>query len=248
MKAHKAEGHGIHSPFVFAFVQEVLNDPKMYDECEKIEDLRSELIKNRTAVPEKNLGANSRMSGTKTVSSIAKNVAKPEKYAKLIYRVVKNYVPSTIIELGTSLGISTASLAFGNPDAQVISIEGNETVAELAEKNMHELGISNARIVKGYFEKTLSKILESVQTVDMVFFDGNHRYQPTIDYFKLCLTKKNNGSIFIFDDIHWSEEMEYAWEEIKANGEVMCTIDLFQMGFVFFRKEFLQKQHFIINF
>jgi hypothetical protein len=52
----------------------------------------------------------------------------------------------------------------------------------------------------------------------------------------------------IFDDIHWSEGMEKAWLEIKKNKEVSCTIDLFFVGVVFFRKEFKEKLEFSIRF
>jgi len=80
-----------------------------------------------------------------------------------------------------------------------------------------------------------------------VFFDGNHRKEPTLKYFKQCLKKTNDNSIFIFDDIYWSEEMESAWNEIKANPEVSITVDLFELGLVFFRKG-IEKQDFVVKF
>ena len=55
-------------------------------------------------------------------------------------------------------------------------------------------------------------------------------------------------SILIFDDIHWSQEMETAWEEIKKDESISLTIDLFFIGIVFFRKEQLVKQDFTIHY
>jgi predicted O-methyltransferase YrrM len=86
-----------------------------------------------------------------------------------------------------------------------------------------------------------------MQTLDLVFFDGNHRYQPTMNYFNLCLKKANENSVFVFDDIYWSNEMTKAWEEIKNHKDVTVTIDLFSVGLVFFRTQ-QAKQHFILKF
>ena len=93
-----------------------------------------------------------------------------------------------------------------------------------------------------------STIGRGLSTVDFAFVDGNHRKEPTERYFSELLTKINNDSILVFDDIHWSSEMEAAWETIKNNVAVTCSIDLFFIGIVFFRKEFREKQHFIIRY
>ena len=83
-------------------------------------------------------------------------------------------------------------------------------------------------------------------TFDLVYFDGNHQKQATLDYFEKLLPKVHNDTVFIFDDIHWSREMEEAWEEIKQHPAVKVTVDTFFWGFVFFRKE-QEKEHFVIR-
>jgi len=82
----------------------------------------------------------------------------------------------------------------------------------------------------------------------MAFIDGNHRKAPTLDYFNKIMHKTNEYSCIVFDDIHWSREMEEAWEEIKRDDRVKLSIDLFFVGIVFFRKSFLEKQDFMIRF
>ena len=99
----------------------------------------------------------------------------------------------------------------------------------------------------GNFDDVLPKILSEKEKIDFVFFDGNHRKEPTLNYFRQCLDKVHEGSVFIFDDIYWSLEMKEAWSEIKMNEQVTVTLDLFYLGIVFFRKEQV-KQHFIIRY
>ena len=129
-----------------------------------------------------------------------------------------------------------------------MTMEGSKEIAEVAKKNFANLEIRNIEITEGNFDNTLSSVVRGLSSVDFAFIDGNHRQEPTERYFKELLAKTNNDSILVFDDIHWSREMEDAWKTIKNNAAVTCSIDLFFIGIVLFRKEFKEKQHFAIRF
>lgn len=165
-----------------------------------------------------------------------------------MYRLVKHYEPRHIIELGTSLGITTAYLSKANPSANIITMEGSTSIVSVAAQNFKKLACSNIRLLNGNFDDLLPPVISELTTIDLAYIDGNHRLEPTLNYFAQFLDKKNNNSIFIFDDIHWSMAMEEAWEKIKAHPSVRCTIDIFFLGFVFFREEFKSKQDFVIRF
>ena len=248
--ASNAKGHGMHSPFVFDFILNVLNNKKKFQVPAEIEELRKQLLQDDTIISIEDMGAGSRLSSAKqrSISSLAKNAVKSKKYSQLLYRLVKHYQPQTIIELGTSLGITTSCLAKANPAAQVLTIEGSDAIAAIAQQNFQQLNCTNIQPYIGNFDYQLPSILHHLSTVDLAYIDGNHRLQPTLNYFEQFLAKKNNNSIFIFDDIHWSKEMEEAWQKIKAHPSVRCSIDIFFLGFVFFRDEFKTKQDFTIRF
>ncbi len=86
----------------------------------------------------------------------------------------------------------------------------------------------------------------SAHKYDLIYIDGNHQKEATLRYFKQLLPTVHNDSVMIFDDIHWSPEMEEAWEEIREHSAVKVTIDTFQWGLVFFRRE-QEKEHFVIR-
>jgi predicted O-methyltransferase YrrM len=240
----------MHSPFVFEFITKVLNDKKIYPEYENVEALRSQLLNDHAILEIEDLGAGS-VIGTKnkrSISSIAKNAAKTKRFGQLLFRMIRHYHPATILELGTSLGIATSYLSLAKPDARVITMEGAKEIAAVAKRNFENLEIRNTEIIEGNFDDTLFPVVRGLSMVDFAFIDGNHRREPTIRYFQQLLTKTNNDSILVFDDIHWSSEMEAAWEMIKNNASVTSSIDLFFIGIVFFRKEFKEKQHFVIRF
>src|SRR5215213_67934 len=250
LNASNSKGHGMHSPFVFDFILNVLNNKNGYTPPSFVESLRKELLLNKELLKIEDFGAGSRLnsSNEKSVSALARHALKPKKYAQLLYRLVRHYQPQTIIELGTSLGITTSYLATANPFGKVITLEGSEAIAQKAKTNFEKLGITNIHSLQGNFDAVLPTVLSNITSIDLGYIDGNHRYEPTLNYFNQILQKTHSHSILVFDDIHWSKEMENAWTEIKAHPAVQYTIDIFFLGFVFFKEEFRVKQHFMIRF
>lgn len=244
------KGHGIHSPFIFHFITKVLNDKQHYPAYDQVEDLRKQLLIDKTILSFEDFGAraNARKTYKRSIAGIAKNSAKPKKFGQLLFRMVKEYKPDTILELGTSLGLTTSYLSLAKPDAKLVTMEGAAEVVDAASKNFKKLGAGNVIVKKGNFDNTLSAVLHGLPVVDFAFIDGNHRQQPTENYFNQLLPKTDKDSILVFDDIHWSREMELAWDTIKNHPSVRCSVDLFFIGIVFFRQEFQEKQHFRIRF
>lgn len=241
----------IHSPFLYDFIVNVIEDKGHYDDYDKIKKLRKELINDSRTTEFIDFGTGAKVYPYSTyirrISEIAKKTEQKFKYASLLYRISRYFNPSKIIELGTSLGMSSMNLALGNPEAKITTIEGCSNIASLAKENFEKLELKNIDIIIGNFDNVLPKLCQTTETSDLVFFDGNHRRNKTIEYFKLCLPLVNNNTIFVFDDIHWSKGMEEAWEYIKSDEKVKLTLDMFQMGIVFFRKE-LSKEDYILRY
>lgn len=240
----------MHSPFVFDFITKVLNDRKHYLSYDVVEELRRKLLNNDSKITVNDFGAGSGVdrSNKRTISSIAKSAAKPAKYGQLLYRMVQYYNPQMILEVGTSLGITTSYISLAKPESQAITMEGAPAIAAIASQNFRDLKLQNIEIVEGNFDVTLPELITKKTTIDFAFLDGNHRMQPTVNYFNQVLTKTNQFSIIVLDDIHWSSEMEQAWSVIKNHSSVKYSIDLFFIGILFFREDFKKQQHFTIRF
>lgn len=249
-KAQNGKGHGVHSPFVFDFIIHVLNDKKKYECYPKIESLRKQLLTNNTTIDVEDFGAGSAMIPFKNrkIKDIAGSSLKKKKYAQLLFRIARYFHSKNIVELGTSFGISTCYLASGNNNSKVITFEGSHNIATIALSNFKLCGLKNIELIEGNFEKTLPSVIDKIENVDLLFIDGNHRKKATLDYFDFFLKRSTTQSIFIFDDIHWSQEMEEAWKLIQQNKSVTLTIDIFFIGLVFFSKDFKVKQHFTVRF
>lgn len=248
LTASNGKGHGVHSPFVYELIRNVLMDKEIYPIYTIAEQYRKRLLNDETLIEVKDLGAGSRVHATKKrkICDIARTSLKSAKFGKLLFRLAKYYQYKNILEFGTSLGVTTTYLS--GTDSRIITMEGADTVADQAAQHFNRLGNADIKIIRGNFDHTLSAALNTMPSIDMAFIDGNHRYEPTITYVSQLLPHLHEYSCLILDDIHWSSEMEKAWEDVKKLPEATLTIDLFFIGLVFFRNDFYQKQHFSIRF
>ena len=249
LTAKHRKGYSVHSPFLFDLIRNVLYAGNNYYAFDEIEDLRNELLNSEEIINVSDFGAGSKVvrSNARKIKDIVRHSAVNEKFGNLLFKLVLYFKSKTILELGTSLGLGTLYLATANSKSQVYTIEGCEETVKKASENFKELKVENIKQIIGNFDEKLPEVLSSINELDFVYFDGNHQKEPTLNYFLQCLSKKNNNSVFYFDDIHWSKGMEEAWEEIKANKDVTLTVDLFFSGIVFFKKE-LSKEDFVVQF
>lgn len=241
--------HGTHSPFVYRLLDEVIYDRSAKDAYSIPENLRKALMQDGRSITITDLGAGSNINTdrVRTVASIARSSAKQPRYGRLLHRLAHAFRPMEMIELGTSLGVSALYQSLGNPDGRLVTFEGCPQTATIAKENFAKTGAKNIQLIEGNFDETLPNYLNTIDRLDWVFIDGNHRSEPTLRYFEQCLGKAHPESVFIFDDIHWSPDMAQAWETIKAHPKVTVTLDLFQVGIVFLR-EGQAKQDFVIRY
>ena len=245
---HSKNQHGVHSPFVYSLVTKCFYDTKPKPDYNILKQYRNALLRNKNTIEVTDFGAGSRVfkSNTRQISKIAETAGITPKRAELLYRITNYFKPETILEIGTSLGLATSALSLGNPEAEIVTLEGCPETSGVAQKQFQKFNLTNVEAVvtefKNYFSETATKNCHW----KLIYFDGNHSKQATLDYFELLLPTITNETVWIFDDIHWSEDMEAAWAIIKNHPKVTVTIDTFQWGLVFFRYE-QEKEHFVIR-
>lgn len=241
---HSKNEHGVHSPFVFDLVTKCCYDKKSKPEYAVLKNYRNSLLANNNTIEVTDFGAGSKVfkSNTRVISKIVKTAGISPKRAELLFRITNYFQPDSILEIGTSLGLATSALSLGHSKAKITTLEGCPETAKIAQSQFKEFGLTNINSEITEFNAYLSK-LQSVN-FKLIFFDGNHQKQATLDYFEELLPTITNETVWIFDDIHWSTEMEDAWENIKKHPKVTVTIDTFQWGLVFFRRE-QPKEHFV---
>ena len=249
--------HGVHSPFVFDLVTICFYDKTSKSEYATLKKFRDELLLKKSSIEVTDFGAGSKVfkSNKRPISKIAKTAGISPKRAELLFRISRYFQPDSILEIGTSLGLATSALSMGNPNAKITTLEGCPETARIAKENFQKfnLYLNNPRPKTQDLEPTTYNLQHSTQNIQpktynpqLIYFDGNHSKEATLQYFELLLPTITNETVWIFDDIHWSTAMTEAWETIKKHPKVKVTIDTFQWGFVFFRNE-QEKEHFTIR-
>ena len=239
------KGFGVHSPFLFKLVTDVIEERAPYYKYIQIEKARQILLRNNKEVFVENFGTGK--SGHKKISTIVRRSSKSKGYAQVLFRLVNYYKARDILELGTSFGVTTMYLAAPDSKAKVVTIEGCKEIAEYAKLGFKRAGFENIRVETGDIDVCLPKVLSGFEKLDFVFFDANHRKEATLNYFNQCLQKSHAKSVFVIDDIYWSKEMTQAWEAIKQRPEVRITIDMFSYGIVLLDPD-LQKEDYTLFF
>jgi predicted O-methyltransferase YrrM len=261
--------HGIHSPFVYDLITKCFYDKTIYPEYSVLKKYRNELLRSKETINVTDFGAGSRVfrSNTRKVSAMAKNAGISKKRQQRLYRLVHYFKPGRILELGTSLGLGTSALALGNPSAYVVTVEGCPAISAKAQELFKEFELNNIRLQNITFDDFLSSLSKAIsdegeandspdtisdegtdtpENYDLIYLDGDHSKERTLQYFDILMKKIHKDSIFILDDIHWSRSMTEAWEQIIKHPDVTVSIDTYQWGILFFRKE-QEQQHFRIR-
>lgn len=236
--SHHSKGHGIHSPFVYDLVSRVFRNKVDPSVVLRVEQIRKKMLSDKRTISVCDLGSGSLSLNTKTrkVAHIAKHSPVSRKYGKLLSNMASEFGDKLIIELGTSLGISTMYMAASRPDATVCTMEGCKETAGIASQNFSDANLDNINLLQGSFDDILPGLRSEGIKPGLVFIDGNHRKEPVIKYFNLITEFSDSRTVVIIDDINHSAEMIEAWNELRKHGKVSVSIDVFQMGIIFFRE------------
>ena len=254
LTAWNTGGEGVHSPYLFEWVRMVMSDKHAYRIWNDIERVRTQMLASKEVVEFVDYGSGKRLLGEnarneRLVREIAKGSLAKAKYAQMLFRLVnwlghqlrKDDEGLTIVELGTSLGVTTAYMAGVDARDKVYTYEGCEAVAKIARDNWKALGINNIECRIGTINGEILK--DCLERVDIAFVDANHTYEASLEYFNVLADKVHEKSVIVMDDIYHSEEMEKAWKEICEDERVTTTIDLYQMGLVFFDKHYWKRNY-----
>jgi len=222
-----------------------LYDKKGYLIYAKIAAFRKQLLKKNEEIIITDFGAGSRIfkGNTRKIKDIARHAGATQKRMRLLYRITTYFKPQHILDIGTSVGLSTYALAQNG--AQVTTLEGCPETAKVATDAFAKAQAENITSIVGDFMSTIPELLKSKPTYDLIYFDGNHAFNATLSYANQLLPTVHNDTVWIFDDIHLHQEMSRAWEAIKQLPGVTVTVDAYWFGVAFFRKEQVKEDFYV---
>lgn len=242
--------HSLHPPFVYQLYTRAIKPDTADPSFVAIEQQRKVLLKNNSTIRITELGAGSSVNRrpARAISDIARNSLTTPAFSRLLYRLISYMQASTILELGTSLGINTLYLAAAAPQGQVYTLEGCPHTAAIARQLFKDSGVENIKLLEGSIDETLPLLLQQEKPrIDAAYLDANHTYEASIRYFEMLLPFLHERSFLVFDDIYWSEGMQQAWQEMRQHPRVSLSLDLYDAGILFFQPG-LQPAHYVLEY
>tara|TARA_B110000285_G_scaffold235061_1_gene314501 strand:+ start:1815 stop:2489 length:675 start_codon:yes stop_codon:yes gene_type:complete len=205
---------------------------QMAAENAMIEGRRKHLKKDTTSIQRVDFGAGSQ-GASQTVSDIARRSLKRTKHAAALGNLAQSMQAEHILELGTSLGLTTAYLATGAH--AVTTCEGDPAIAKLAREQWNTLGLTNIAISEGPFAETIPVLIEEWRAknhpgFDLIFIDGHHIGSALIAYVKELKPWLRPRGVLVCDDIHWSSDMEQAWGQLIEDAHWTQAVDFYEWG------------------
>lgn len=243
----KANGHSLHSPFVFSLYNECLKNHRFLPDLVPVEAIRLSMQKDNRIFKEKTKGAESSIGKNQVISRIANVGISNSSHSKLLKSLIERYKLSNVLELGTSLGINTMYLASSGGVNSVVTVDGDRNISIIAQENFQKAQFQNIQTVCSDIDEYLMNSLELKDKFDFIFIDANHKKDPTLRYFEQCQKFGSERLIIVIDDINWSREMRDAWNDIKERSEVCLTIENYQFGIVF-SSNHSTEGHYILDF
>ncbi|MDG1159369.1 MAG: class I SAM-dependent methyltransferase [Flavobacteriales bacterium] len=239
---HARNEHGLHSPFLFELYNEVFKSPKQFYCFDELEAKRAALKKDHRIIKVSDFGAGSNYGGgsERAISKIAKQSLKSKKYAQLLFRLAHHLKPKRILELGTSLGLSTCYLALSNSKTEVVSIEACPNIHREAKEIFKHFKIENVKAINATFQDALPELKGRF---DIIFIDGHHDGPACLAYLEALKKHLSQEAFVVVDDIRWSQDMFDAWMEMKQDPFFQVSLDVFELGILVLRPQQSRSHH-----
>jgi hypothetical protein len=195
LRAKRANGGGIHSPYLFRFVTTVLSSKWPYYAFEALEAVHANDEKR---------------------SRFRFKKKEPHLVQRLIFRIVQDQQPGTMLEIGNCTGIDTQYMVNACPKATFKSFT-------------YTPGTKN--------DLTLKAMLSTLENLDFVLFNAPAERTQRMNEFRMCLQKPHEGALFAVKHIHLTPEQAFTWKLMRNHPEVRASIDLYSLGILFFRND-----------
>ena len=238
IKARHRKGHGIHSPFLYRLITEVVEDKCKYPEYDIYKMLTaksSTLLLNNAVTSSLEVHLHEHLI-SKEPGKLSQKVELPAKFGKMAFRLIREFHPSSVIHYGPSLGPILAVIAMADNFIPVYQTSDSPAYDIFAAALLKDSAITNIRFLP---DDSQSSGRRSFILIN--YPDDPDRSRMLI---QRLLALHGDDDVLIFRGIHQSKGMEQIWQELIGSPLVHVSIDQFEIGIVLFRKG-LQKENFI---
>ena len=210
----------------------------------RVEAHRKRLLASNEVVDYRVFGSNN----TELIKNVCAKATSPATWARLIYTLAKELPAKKVLEIGTNLGVSGSYLLEAmrsTEGSHLVTMDGMPRYVEISREAFLTI-VPEARFetIVGRYEDTFDAMVARHEGFDLLFIDGNHQRDPTVEYFLKLLSRATRPSLWVFDDIYWTTGMEDAWRTIRHHPQTAYSIDMYKQGIVVVDPAVTEPRHF----
>ena len=186
-------GYGVHSPFAFNLITQVIYENTPYYKYKHL------AVEQKKLAPQKD--------GRWKYES--------KKVKRLLFRLVNNIQPDTIVDAGT-LAASSLYLKAGKEGADYTS------ASELSKL-----------------------FLEAGVPVGFLYLHDYRHPEFVEEVFRICAARTVRSSAFVVEGICYTPQMKALWKRMQQDEHVGITFDLYDLGILFFDKTKIKQDYIV---
>ncbi|MEG1544886.1 MAG: SAM-dependent methyltransferase [Tannerellaceae bacterium] len=236
------KGYGVHSPFVYNLITKVIEEKCSYYSLYDIELLRKKLLFRTEPVSclvDRKKGKVRRL----TVGEVVARKAIQPRHGALLFRLTNYFKSQNILQLGSGMGLSTLYMTSYVVPLRCLVLEPQLEVAGVARQVYGEASRNPIDLRVGAYEELLPQALNDLPRLDFVFFNTPSNATDNEWLFNECVKQVHKDSVFIFEGIKSTARMRTFWKQICGRPEVTVTVDLYDMGLVFFNSKLHKRDY-----
>lgn len=234
-KLFHRKGHGIHSPFVFELVTNVIEQPYPYYGYRDIDLIRLHLRLHDQAITWQGKQSSIRRYLHKQAIS--------QKEGELLFRLTNHYKSRSILAVGSSMGLTPLYLTGYAGDLKCIVLESETDVATIASRNIEKKTNSPLRVIQGDYQTTLQEALQQFEQIDCIYLCKELRVEELDNIYHECSPFFHEESILIISGIHSSSAKKNYWEQLCNDPKITVSVDLYKLGLIFFQPKLHKRMY-----
>ncbi len=150
---------------------------------------------------------------------------------RFLYFLVRELRPDRVLELGTAHGLSGLHVlaAFEeNKHGHLHTVEIDPTRRELAVQAFERFFPHSTRwtSIESSFSGVLPRLAQELDPLDLVFEDGPHSREVTLQAFEQTIDCLRPGGVYVVDDIAFDREQEKGWVAIRNDPRVEASLEI----------------------
>ena len=225
-KMRYSGGYGVHSPFVFRLITQVIGEKECaYYAYDDMDMLRRKLKHNpETATVEKQ--------------------AITRKKGELLFRLANDFAFRSILQLGASQGLPALYLTAYSKEARCLILEEDKEQVALAQKVLSYSKTTRVNLEEKSSDSIQKELTKSeLEGIDCFYFHLPTDAKAHATLLRSWIPMATEESVFILNDIRTNKEAQQLWKELIEHPRVTVSIELYDIGLLLLNTRYNKKHY-----